>query len=126
MGEMDNPPTYYFVVEDAVPSTQDFGTQIGSVDCDGASYKVTHYSAVYGGVTYEKYYSVRTQPKFHRGQVKGTISVGCHWDVWTRLGMKVGDQKEQFMLIEGAATKSPRAKDLGGSASITVSEGSSS
>ncbi|KAK3068054.1 hypothetical protein LTR53_014673, partial [Teratosphaeriaceae sp. CCFEE 6253] len=91
---------------------------IGTVEADGSTYDIlqttrTNQPSIEGTSTFQQYWSVRRD---HRSE--GTVSVGAHFDAWSALGLTLGTQNYQILATEGYFSS--------GSATMTVSEGSSS
>jgi endo-1,4-beta-xylanase len=103
------------------PSPPTYGlTQVGTLTSDGSSYtfykhqQVNQPSIVSSSSTFWQYISIRASPR-----TSGTVTVGNHFNAWAKAGLNLGTLNYQIVSVESYGGGS-------GSASITVSQGTSS
>jgi endo-1,4-beta-xylanase len=103
------------------PSPPTYGLQqVGTLTSDGSSYtfykhqQVNQPSIVSQSSTFWQYISIRASPR-----TSGTVTVANHFNAWAKAGLNLGSMNYQIISVESYGGGS-------GSASITVSQGSSS
>jgi hypothetical protein len=118
-GWSKSPLVEYYIMED-FPSPPTYGlTQVGTLTSDGSTYtfykhqQVNQPSIVSSSSTFEQYISIRSSPR-----TSGTVTVANHFNAWAAAGLTLGALDYQIVSTESYGGGS-------GSASITVSQGSS-
>ncbi|KAF3765394.1 family 11 glycoside hydrolase [Cryphonectria parasitica EP155] len=114
-GWSTNPLVEYYVQEytsDGKGSAQ--GTQMGTVECDGATYDIWKHQqvnqpSIQGTTTFEQYISNRQSSS----PGSGTVTTSCHFDAWAKLGMNLGTLNYQVLATEGWG-------NAGGSSQYTI------
>ncbi|PPR06330.1 hypothetical protein CVT24_001007 [Panaeolus cyanescens] len=104
-----NPLVEYYIIDAYSPSiyplTNTNVTQVGTVDCDDASYTIYQSQqvgqpSINGASTnFAQYWSVRAQSKT-TGTISGAVSVACHANAWARAGMRLGNHDYQIVATE--------------------------
>jgi len=119
-GWLNQPLTEYYVVEDYSydPCTAGGTTVVGSLTSDGSTYKIckhtqTNQPSIVGTATFQQYFSVRASKR-----TSGTVTLANHFSAWAQSGFTPGNFNYQVFAVEAVSGT--------GSASVTVSEGSSS
>ena len=121
-GWSQNPLVEYYIIESYGsydPSSCAGGTDYGTFQSDGATYKIrrcqrVQQPSIEGTQTFYQYFSVR-QPIKGYGNISGTITTGNHFDAWASVGLNLGSFNYMVMASEGYQSS--------GSSDITVSEG---
>ena len=110
---------YYIVESYGSYNPSSAASKKGSVTCDGASYDIlqttrTNQPSIDGTKTFQQFWSVRNPKKAPGGSISGTVTVSCHFNAWSKAGMKLGSSfNYQIVATEGYYSS--------GSSSITVS-----
>ncbi|KAL2152762.1 hypothetical protein VTH82DRAFT_5947 [Thermothelomyces myriococcoides] len=113
-----NPLIEYYIVENFGTYDPSTGAQqLGSITVDGSTYRILkttriNQPSIEGTRTFDQFWSVRTNKRS-----SGSVNVKAHFDAWAQLGLRLGTHDYQIMATEGYFSS--------GSATITVSEGSS-
>ena len=113
-GWMRSPLVEYYVVENfGTYDPSSGGNVIGSVTCDGATYKLAEswrYNApsIDGNQDFQQYWSIREDKRSG-----GTVNMACHFEAWAAAGLPMGSHDYQILATEGY--------DSSGSAEMTVS-----
>lgn len=117
-----NPLIEYYIIESYGsydPSSCSGGTDYGTFESDGATYKVRRCEriqqpSIEGTQTFYQYFSVRT-PKKGFGNISGTVTTQNHFDYWASKGLNLGSFDYMVLATEGYRST--------GNSDITVSEG---
>lgn len=108
----------YYVVESFGTYNPSTGaSKKGTVTSDGDTYDIytserVNQPSILGTSTFTQFWSVRRTKRF-----SGTVTMANHFNAWSSFGLKLGTFDYQIVAVEGYQSA--------GSASITVSEGSS-
>jgi len=121
-GWSNNPLVEYYIVENSFgngPATPYATTQKGTINVDGASYKVyvgtkTNQPSLHGTANFQQFFSVRQTPR-----QCGHVSISEHFKQWANMGMNLGKMSEARILVEagggsGSATFSTAYVTAGG------------
>ncbi|TFK19286.1 xylanase A [Coprinopsis marcescibilis] len=110
---------YYVVESYGTYDPSSAAQRKGTVTCNGANYDILstwryNQPSIDGTKTFEQFWSVRNPKKAYGGAISGSVDTRCHFDAWSRVGMRLGSQHNyQIVATEGYGSS--------GSARLTVS-----
>ncbi|KAJ5833511.1 carbohydrate-binding module family 1 protein [Penicillium riverlandense] len=109
-GWTTNPLVEYYIIDAEVDMDQS-GTQLGTLESDGATYTIwenqrVNEPSIEGTSTFNQYISIRSG-----SASSGTVTVQNHFDAWAGVGLELGTMDFQVIAVEswsgaGSATQS--------------------